>query len=58
MDNTVARDAQSTQDRGDQPGERRDHGTSDHASAWWTQGFVKKTVAQCNTWVASSADVQ
>lgn len=58
VDNTVARDAQNTQDRGDQPGERRDHGTSEHASAWWTQGFVKKTVAQCNTWVASSADVQ
>ncbi|MEV6609271.1 neutral zinc metallopeptidase [Kutzneria sp. NPDC051319] len=58
VDNTVARDAQNTQDRGDQPGERRDHGTSEHASAWWTQGFVKKTVAQCNTWVASSSDVQ
>ncbi|QUQ68985.1 neutral zinc metallopeptidase [Kutzneria sp. CA-103260] len=58
VDATVARDAQNTQDRGDQPGERRDHGTSDHASGWWTQGFVKKTVAQCNTWVASSADVQ
>jgi len=58
VDNTVARDAQGTQDRGDPPGERRDHGTSEHASGWWTQGFVKKTVAQCNTWVASSADVQ
>lgn len=58
VDNTVARDAQSTQDRGDPPGERRDHGTGEHASGWWTQGFVKKTVAQCNTWVASSADVQ
>lgn len=58
VDTTVARDAQSTQERGDQPGQRRDHGTSDHASAWWTQGFVKKTVAQCNTWVASDADVQ
>ncbi|MFI9386203.1 neutral zinc metallopeptidase [Kutzneria sp. NPDC052558] len=58
IDTTVARDAQNTQERGDQPGERRDHGTSDHASAWWTQGFVKKTVAQCNTWVADSSDVQ
>jgi predicted metalloprotease len=58
VDSTVARDAQDTQDRGDQPGERRDHGTSAHASAWWTQGFVKKTVSQCNTWLASSSDVQ
>jgi len=58
VDTTVARDAQNTQERGDQPGQRRDHGTSDHASGWWTQGFVKKTVAQCNTWVASDADVQ
>ena len=58
VDTTVARDAQNTQDRGDPPGERRDHGTSAHASSWWTQGFVKKTVAQCNTWLASSDDVQ
>jgi predicted metalloprotease len=58
VDQAVARDAQDTQERGDQPGERRDHGTSVHASAWWTQGFVKQTVAQCNTWVASSSDVQ
>jgi predicted metalloprotease len=58
VDSTVARDAQNTQERGDQPGARRDHGTSEHTSSWWTQGFVKKTVAQCNTWLASSADVQ
>ena len=44
--------------RGDRPGDDRDHGTSDHSRAWWNQGYTENAIGDCNTWRATSADVE
>ncbi|WP_336670672.1 neutral zinc metallopeptidase [Tsukamurella sp. USMM236] len=45
------------QERGDKPGNPRDHGSSVHYQAWWNSGYQSNRLAQCNTWAASSSDV-
>lgn len=57
VDGNITHEAQTTQDRGDHNGPPRDHGTDEHASGWWNSGFQRNSLAQCNTWLASSADV-
>ena len=57
VDGNITQEAQTTQDRGDHNGPPRDHGTDEHAEAWWNQGFQRNSLAQCDTWVSSSADV-
>jgi predicted metalloprotease len=47
----------STQERGDQDGEPRTHGTSAHTSAWWSHGYKTGNLQQCNTWAATSTSV-
>ncbi|WP_156485763.1 neutral zinc metallopeptidase [Tsukamurella pseudospumae] len=51
------RTAFEDQERGDQPGSDRDHGTSAHAQGWWNTGYQTNRLARCNTWAASSNDV-
>lgn len=43
--------------RGDQPGELRNHGSSQHTYAWWWQGSQYNRLWQCNTWLAPSDEV-
>ncbi|QIS08221.1 neutral zinc metallopeptidase [Nocardia arthritidis] len=43
--------------RGDQPGDMRDHGTSQHGGQWFETGLDKNRAAQCNTFTASSSQV-
>lgn len=45
------------QERGDKPGNPRDHGTVAHYQGWWNTGYQSNRVAQCNTWTAASSDV-
>jgi hypothetical protein len=54
---TVVKEAEATQARGDHPGQPHDHGSDDHAVAWWEQGYAKSSVVQCNTWLSPSPDV-
>src|SRR5699024_6622304 len=54
----IYREAWNTQERGDEYSDGpRDHGTAEHASAWWQQGATTNRTHQCNTWAADSADV-
>ncbi|EWM13860.1 basic proline-rich protein [Kutzneria sp. 744] len=57
VDGNITHEAQTTQQRGDHLGPPRDHGSDEHAVGWWTSGFQRNSLAQCNTWLASSADV-
>jgi predicted metalloprotease len=41
-------------ERGDAPGDMRDHGTAKHMGDWWSAGFDKNKTAQCNTFTATS----
>ncbi|WP_249227185.1 neutral zinc metallopeptidase [Kutzneria sp. CA-103260] len=57
VDGNITHEAQTSQDRGDHNGPPRDHGTDDHAMGWWNSGFQRNSLSQCDTWLASSADV-
>lgn len=57
VDGNITHEAQTTQDRGDHNGPPRNHGTDEHAQGWWNQGFQRNSLAQCDTWLSSSADV-
>lgn len=57
VDGNITREAQTSQDRGDHNGPPRDHGTDDHTIGWWNSGFQRNSLSQCDTWLASSADV-
>lgn len=57
FDRTVVAQAEATQQRGDTPGGKRDHGTNAHAQSWWDLGLQRHATQQCNTWAAAAADV-
>lgn len=58
VNDTILTEARTTQDRGDHnPGMPRDHGTDEHAIAWWEQGAQLNRTYQCNTWLVDSASV-
>jgi predicted metalloprotease len=58
VDRNILNEARTTQDRGDHtPGEPRDHGTDAHTVAWWEQGAQKNRTVECNTWLATPAQV-
>ncbi|MFI9386204.1 neutral zinc metallopeptidase [Kutzneria sp. NPDC052558] len=57
VDDNITREAQNSQDRGDHNGPPRDHGTDEHAMGWWNSGFQRNSLSQCDTWLASAADV-
>lgn len=57
VDGNITHEAQTSQDRGDHSGPPLDHGTDDHTIGWWNTGFQRNSLAQCNTWAASTADV-
>jgi hypothetical protein len=58
VNDTVLTEARTSQDRGDHnPGLPRDHGTDEHAIAWWEQGAQKNRTYQCNTWLSAPEDV-
>ena len=57
VDGNITHEAQNSQDRGDHNGPPLDHGTDDHTIGWWNQGFQRNSLAQCDTWLSSSADV-
>lgn len=43
--------------RGDQPGDMRDHGTTEHGGDWFELGLEHNRTAQCNTFTAPAEDV-
>ncbi len=43
--------------RGDQRGDMRDHGTSEHGGDWFETGVDKNRAAQCNTFTAPASSV-
>lgn len=58
VDDNILTEARTSQDRGDHnPGVPRDHGTDDHAIAWWEQGAQLNRTYQCNTWLSPPEDV-
>lgn len=58
VDDNILREARTTQNRGDHTaGAPRDHGSDEHATAWWEQGAQKNRTGYCNTWLAESVDV-
>jgi predicted metalloprotease len=58
VDDNILTEARTSQDRGDHnAGVPRDHGTDDHAIAWWEQGAQMNRTYQCNTWLSPPADV-
>jgi len=58
LSDNILNEARTTQDRGDHtPGEPRDHGTDAHTVAWWEQGAQKNRTVECNTWLATPAQV-
>jgi uncharacterized protein len=58
VDDNVLTEARTSQDRGDHtPGAPRDHGTDEHAIAWWEQGAQLNRTFQCNTWMSAPEDV-
>lgn len=57
VDGNITQEAQNSQDRGDHNGPPLDHGTDAHAQGWWNQGFQRNSLAQCDTWLSSTADV-
>jgi uncharacterized protein len=58
VDDNVLTEARTSQDRGDHnPGAPRDHGTDEHAIAWWEQGAQLNRTFQCNTWLSPPEDV-
>jgi hypothetical protein len=58
VDDNILTEARTSQDRGDHvAGVPRDHGTDDHAIAWWEQGAQMNRTYQCNTWLSPPEDV-
>jgi predicted metalloprotease len=58
VDDNILTEARTTQDRGDHnPGMPRDHGSDEHAIAWWEQGAQQNRTYQCNTWLSPPEDV-
>ncbi|MFC4853905.1 neutral zinc metallopeptidase [Actinophytocola glycyrrhizae] len=58
VDDDILTDARTTQDRGDHnPGMPRDHGSDEHAIAWWEQGAQRNRTYECNTWLSPPEDV-
>lgn len=58
VDDNILTEARTTQDRGDHTaGAPRDHGTDEHATAWWEQGAQLNRTFQCNTWLSPAEDV-
>lgn len=58
VDDNILTEARTSQDRGDHnPGMPRDHGTDEHAIAWWEQGAQLNRTFQCNTWLSPPGDV-
>jgi predicted metalloprotease len=58
VDDNILNEARTSQDRGDHnPGMPRDHGTDQHAIAWWEQGAQLNRTFQCNTWLSPPEDV-
>ena len=57
VDGNITHEAQTSQDRGDHNGPPLDHGTDQHTIGWWTAGFQGNSLARCNTWLSSTADV-
>ncbi|MFA4051321.1 hypothetical protein ONA88_19325 [Mycobacteroides chelonae] len=49
--------AWNDQDRGDGQQPTRDHGSNQHAEAWWRHGSLKNRLWECNTWLADSSAV-
>lgn len=43
--------------RGDQAGDMRDHGTSENGGQWFETGLDNNRAAQCNTFTASTGEV-
>jgi predicted metalloprotease len=58
VDDNILTEARTTQNRGDHnPGAPRDHGSDEHAVAWWEQGAQLNRTYQCNTWLSPPEDV-
>ncbi|MGB3438786.1 MAG: neutral zinc metallopeptidase [Actinophytocola sp.] len=58
VDDNILTEARTSQDRGDHTaGLPRDHGSDQHAIAWWEQGAQLNRTYQCNTWLSPPADV-
>lgn len=58
VDDNILTEARTSQDRGDHnPGMPRDHGSDEHAIAWWEQGAQQNRTFQCNTWLSPPEDV-
>jgi uncharacterized protein len=58
VNDNVLTEARTSQDRGDHvEGRPRDHGTDEHAIAWWEQGAQLNRTFQCNTWLSPPEDV-
>ncbi len=43
--------------RGDQPGEVRDHGTPANSGLWFSRGLASTSVSTCNTFIAPASEV-
>jgi hypothetical protein len=57
VDANIVQEARTSEYRGDGRGEPRDHGTPQHNTGWWDQGFTKNNTRQCNTWLAPADTV-